>query len=79
MSLQQHWPNDLLFCVKLQLHYVSSRKSVWSYGRTQLTLTFQKEVGERMVADIMSNQRCRLSVMCQNWCTVEHKFIIPGM
>lgn len=79
MSLQQYWPNDLLFCFKLQLHYCSSRKSAWSYGRTQLTLTFQKEVGERMVADIMSNQRCRLSVMCQNWCTVEHKFIIPGM
>lgn len=60
------------------LQAMSERKSAWSYGRTQLTLTFQKEVGERMVADIMSNQRCRLSVMCQNWCTVEHKFIIPG-
>lgn len=60
------------------LQAMSERKNAWSYGRTRLTLTFQKEVGERMVADIMSKQRCRLSVMCQNWCTVEHKFIIPG-
>ncbi|PNF25888.1 Dimethyladenosine transferase 1, mitochondrial [Cryptotermes secundus] len=60
------------------LQAMSERKNAWSYGRTRLTLTFQKEVGERMVADIMSAQRCRLSVMCQNWCTVEHKFIIPG-
>ncbi|XP_069669219.1 dimethyladenosine transferase 1, mitochondrial [Periplaneta americana] len=60
------------------LKAISERKSAWSYGRTQLTLTFQKEVAERMIADIMSAQRCRLSVMCQNWCTVEHKFTIPG-
>ncbi|PSN41722.1 Dimethyladenosine transferase 1 [Blattella germanica] len=57
---------------------ISEKKSAWSYGRTQLTLTFQKEVAERMVAEIMSAQRCRLSIMCQNWCNVEHKFTIPG-
>lgn len=43
-----------------------------------MTLTFQKEVAERMVAPILSPQRCRLSVMCQNWCFVDHKFTIPG-
>lgn len=44
----------------------------------RLTLTFQKEVAERMVAPIMSQERSRLSVMCQNWCRVEHKFNIQG-
>lgn len=43
-----------------------------------MTLTFQKEVAERMVAPIMTKERSRLSVMCQNWCRVEHKFNIPG-
>lgn len=63
---------------QVRFFFPPSRQNAWSYGRTRLTLTFQKEVGERMVADIMSEQRCRLSVMCQNWCTVKHKFIIPG-
>lgn len=43
-----------------------------------MTLTFQKEVAERMVAPITDKQRCRLSVMCQMWCDVYHKFTIPG-
>uniref|UniRef100_A0A5S6Q3D8 Translation factor GUF1 homolog, mitochondrial n=1 Tax=Trichuris muris TaxID=70415 RepID=A0A5S6Q3D8_TRIMR len=43
-----------------------------------MTLTFQKEVGERMVAPIMNDQRCRLSVMCQFLSTVKRKFTIPG-
>lgn len=44
-----------------------------------MTLTFQKEVAERMVAPIMTKERCRLSIMCQNWCRVEHKFNISGI
>lgn len=60
------------------LHAVSEKKSAWRYGRVSMTLTFQKEVAERMVAPILSPQRCRLSIMCQNWCRVEHKFTIPG-
>lgn len=43
-----------------------------------MTLTFQKEVAERIVAPISDKQRCRLSVMCQMWCDVKHKFTIPG-
>lgn len=54
------------------------RKSAWRYGRVRMTLTFQKEVAERMAAPIMTRERSRLSVMCQNWCRVEHKFNIPG-
>lgn len=60
------------------LHAISERKSAWEYGRVPLTLTFQKEVAERIVAPEGHQQRCRLSVMCQNWCAVDHRFTIPG-
>lgn len=43
-----------------------------------MTLTFQKEVAERIDSPIMTTSRCRLSVMCQNWCDVEMKLLIPG-
>lgn len=43
-----------------------------------MTLTFQKEVAERMIAPILNDQRCRLSVMCQYLCDVRHVFTIPG-
>jgi len=54
------------------------RKNAWSYGRVPLTLTFQKEVAERIVAPPRNSQRCRLSLMCQAWCDVDLKFIIKG-
>lgn len=57
---------------------ISEKNNAWTYGRTRMTLTFQKEVAERMVAPVADRQRCRLSIMCQNWCKVEHKFTIPG-
>lgn len=60
------------------LHAISEKRDAWSFGRTPMTLTFQKEVAERMVAPLSHKQRCRLSVMCQMWCDVKHKFTIPG-
>ncbi|RZC05023.1 dimethyladenosine transferase 1, mitochondrial, partial [Asbolus verrucosus] len=60
------------------LHSISEQKSAWSFGRTSMTLTFQKEVAERITAPVTHEQRCRLSVMCQLWCEVNHKFTIPG-
>lgn len=60
------------------LRDISLKTSAWTYGRTPMTLTFQKEVAERIVAPANDKQRCRLSVMCQAWCEVEHKFTIPG-
>ncbi|XP_071451383.1 mitochondrial dimethyladenosine transferase 1 [Hetaerina americana] len=60
------------------LRDVSNRKNIWSYGRIPMTLTFQKEVAQRIAAKVGDVQRCRLSIMCQNWCYVEHKFDIPG-
>lgn len=60
------------------LEMISKQEGPWAYGRTRMTLTFQKEVAERMAARILSSQRCRLSVMCQSWCTVKYKFDISG-
>lgn len=60
------------------LRQMSEHSGVFSYGRTRLLLTFQKEVAERMVAPPASPQRCRLSVMCQYLCDVRHKFTISG-
>ncbi|XP_044765405.1 dimethyladenosine transferase 1, mitochondrial [Coccinella septempunctata] len=60
------------------LHSISEREAAWKFGRTSMTLTFQKEVAERMVAPPGHKQRCRLSVICQLWCEVQNKFLIPG-
>lgn len=60
------------------LHAISQKSSAWAFGRTSMTLTFQKEVAERMVAPVGHKQRCRLSVMCQFWCNIDYKFTIPG-
>jgi len=60
------------------LRDISLKQNAWKYGRVKMTLTFQKEVAERMVAEANDRQRCRLSVMCQNWCDVNHSFTIGG-
>lgn len=60
------------------LKFISEKSSAWSMGRTRMTLTFQKEVAERLVADPMAAGRCRLSVMAQTWTKPQLKFIIPG-
>lgn len=60
------------------LEAISKQTSAWRYGRVRMTLTFQKEVAERIVSPILKDERCRLSAMCQNWCHVTHKFTIPG-
>lgn len=60
------------------LKAISERSGLWKYGRTRMTLTFQKEVAERLVAQEDEAQRCRLSIMAQTWTTPSLKFIIPG-
>lgn len=57
---------------------ISLQRGAWVYGRTAMVLTFQKEVGERIVAPILDDQRCRLSVMSQIWTKPELRFVIPG-
>ncbi|CAI9532122.1 unnamed protein product [Staurois parvus] len=57
---------------------ISERTGPFYYGRTQMTLTFQHEVAERMKASVGSKQRSRLSIMSQYLCDVKHCFSIPG-
>ncbi|KAG1936308.1 dimethyladenosine transferase 1, mitochondrial-like [Pimephales promelas] len=60
------------------LEQMSNRTGFFMFGRTRLTLTFQKEVAERLTASTGSRQRSRLSVMAQYLCTVRSCFTIPG-
>ncbi|XP_010877485.3 dimethyladenosine transferase 1, mitochondrial isoform X1 [Esox lucius] len=60
------------------LENISNRTGPFVYGRTRLTLTFQKEVAERLTASTSSRQRSRLSIMAQYLCTVKSCFTIPG-
>ncbi|NWQ74014.1 TFB1M transferase, partial [Columbina picui] len=60
------------------LENVSKKDGPFIYGRTQMTLTFQKEVAERLIANPGVNQRSRLSIMAQHLCTVKNCFVIPG-
>ncbi|XP_071035886.1 mitochondrial dimethyladenosine transferase 1 isoform X2 [Parasteatoda tepidariorum] len=60
------------------LRFCSVHKGPFAHGRTRLSLTFQKEVADRMVAEVGANCRCRLSVICQYLCHVDNLFTIPG-
>ncbi|KAG5857379.1 hypothetical protein ANANG_G00018840 [Anguilla anguilla] len=60
------------------LENMSNRDGPFHFGRTRLTLTFQKEVAERLTASTGSRQRSRLSMMAQYLCTVKSCFTIPG-
>lgn len=60
------------------LKMMSERSGIFAYGRVHLTLTFQEEVAQRMIADILQPQRSRLSIMCQYLANVKHMFTING-
>ncbi|XP_015587941.1 dimethyladenosine transferase 1, mitochondrial [Cephus cinctus] len=60
------------------LKAISERNDAWAIGRVRMTLTFQKEVAERLVAQASEPQRCRLSLMAQAWTKPSLRFVIPG-
>lgn len=66
------------FLIIKWLHAIAERREAWAFGRTKMTLTFQKEVAERLVAQPSEDQRCRLSIMAQAWTFPVLRFIIPG-
>ena len=57
---------------------MSAREGLWQYGRTPLTLAFQKEVADRMVAPMLGAQRCRLSLICQCLCDIDLLFTMTS-
>ncbi|VDN24576.1 unnamed protein product [Dibothriocephalus latus] len=60
------------------LENIASRRQVWRLGRVPMTLTFQKEICERLTADVWGEQRSRLSIMAQAYCEVKFLKEIPG-
>jgi len=60
------------------MRLMSEQSGFYQMGRVPLTLTFQKEVAERMIAPVLHYQRSRLSIICQNWCDVKIKFSMSG-
>lgn len=83
ISQRLHLIGNLPFSISTRLlinwlEDVSMRRRAFQSSYTTMTLTFQKEVAERICAPVGHEQRCRLSVMSQIWTRPMLKFIIPG-
>lgn len=65
------------FLVKM-LHQCYTRTGLFSYGRVKMTLGFQREVGKRITAPVLSLYRSRLSVMTQLFMKARIKKKIKG-
>ncbi|OQR71490.1 dimethyladenosine transferase 1 [Tropilaelaps mercedesae] len=57
---------------------VSERTGAWKFGRTRMTLTFQKEVADRITCTRDNPERCRLSVLVQGYCYTKSCMEISG-
>ena len=57
---------------------IDARCNYYKYGRIPSVLTFQHEVATRMAAPPEDPERCRLSVMSQNYLEVDYLFKLPG-
>ncbi|GAV02671.1 hypothetical protein RvY_13207 [Ramazzottius varieornatus] len=60
------------------LEDISTHSGLFRYGRVRMTLMFQHEVAQRMIATSGDLERSRLSVMIQNYCNVQYCFPIKG-
>uniref|UniRef100_G3TXB4 rRNA adenine N(6)-methyltransferase n=1 Tax=Loxodonta africana TaxID=9785 RepID=G3TXB4_LOXAF len=86
-SLKRQWEDDpptihiignLPFSVSTPLIIKWLKDGLFAYGRTQMTLAFQKEVAERLTASKGSIQHSQLSIMAQYLCSIQNVFTIPG-
>eukprot|EP00794_Sanderia_malayensis_P000148 gene148-760_t len=59
------------------LDAVASRTGPFSLGRVPMTLVFQKEVAENLVADHRSYLRSRMSIMTQYLCSTRKLMALP--
>jgi len=65
------------FLIKL-MKTMADQTNLFSFGRMTSVLTFQHEVALRMVAPPANPERCRLSVIVQNWADAHYAFNLPG-
>lgn len=82
-SQRLHLIGNLPFAISTRLlinwyEDLAARRGAFRRNDTCMTLTFQKEVAERICSPVGGEQRCRLSVMSQIWTEPVLKFIIPG-
>ncbi|XP_061191175.1 dimethyladenosine transferase 1, mitochondrial-like [Saccostrea echinata] len=79
MNIVGNLPFNVSLGLLLQwLKQISNRSGPWQHGRIPLTLTFQHEVAERLLANRNSPHRCRMTIMCQHLCKVRYRYRIPG-
>lgn len=57
---------------------ISLKRGAFIRTDTRMTLTFQKEVADRICAPLGHEQRCRLSIISDIWTKPLLKFVIPG-
>ncbi|KAI7900738.1 S-adenosyl-L-methionine-dependent methyltransferase [Cokeromyces recurvatus] len=61
------------------LHLQASQKGLFGLKNdVWMTLMFQKEVGDRIIADVSTSKRGRLSVMAQSLCNVKEVYKVPS-
>lgn len=70
-------PFDVSIPLLLQwIEAISRQKGPWRFGRVPMTLVFQKEVGQNMIAEDCNYDRSRLAIMTQNYCHVTRPMVL---
>jgi len=57
---------------------LSNRSGIFKFSNITMTLMFQKEVGDRIVADTSNPQRGRMSVLVQSFCKAKKIYEVPS-